>query len=95
MAVIEDPPADFTCIICEHVASNRFLWSARDYQRPPICKSCEMLSGYAWHGGAINRTKPRGGTARDKREAMRIGALADAIAQEANRQKWSPKNVRA
>ncbi|HEV7340826.1 MAG TPA: hypothetical protein VGN68_04270 [Sphingopyxis sp.] len=85
---LEDPPADFTCAICEREASNRFHWSPRDYERPPVCKSCESLTGYSWTGAARRRTAPTGGTARDKRDAMRIGALADAIGQLAARQQW-------
>jgi hypothetical protein len=84
----EEPAADFQCAICERVASNRFNYSPRDYERPPICKSCESVSGYSWNGGARQRTKPKGGTFRDRREALRIDALADAIAHEACRQNW-------
>lgn len=91
----EDQPADFVCAICEHPASNRFHWSPRDYERPPICKSCETVAGYNWTGAARHRTRPTGGTHRDKREALRIGALADALAQEATSMQWSAKHGRA
>jgi len=84
----EDTPADFVCAICEQRATNRYNWSARDYERPPICKSCETVTGYSWTGAARMRTKPTGGTARDKRDALRIAALADAIGHLAARQKW-------
>ncbi len=87
----EEPPADFTCVICERDASNKWNHSARHFERPPICKSCEEITGFSWNGGALHRTKPTGGTFRDKREALRIGALADAIASEANRQHWETK----
>lgn len=91
----EERPEDFTCTICEHVASNRWNYSARDYERPPICKSCESVTGYSWTGAMRHRTKPTGGTARDKREALRIAALADALAHEATRQQWEAKHGHA
>lgn len=80
---------DFVCAICQQVATNRYNWRPRDYERPPVCKSCETISGYSWNGSARHRTKPSGGTFRDQREAMRIGALADAISAEAHQQHWS------
>lgn len=91
----EEAPADFTCAICERIASNRYHWSPRDYERPPICMSCESLTGYAWNGTARHRTKPMGGSHRDRREALRIGALADAISQEAAQLQWRTKHDRA
>ena len=95
VAIPEDPPEDFSCSICERVASNRWKHSPRDFERPPICKSCENVTGYSWNGGARHRTKPAGGSHRDRRNAIRIDALADAIAHEATRQKWSPRYGRS
>jgi len=92
---IEEAPDDFTCAICEQVASNRFHWSPRDYERPPICRSCETVTGYAWHGAARHRAKPTGGTARDKSNALRIGALADELAQLAARKQMEAQYGRA
>ena len=86
---MDDKPDDFTCAICKCVTSNRFNWSAKDFERPPICRSCETVSGYRWNGGAYRRTAPSGGAFRDRSEALRISALADAIATEANRQQWN------
>ena len=94
-ALPEDPPADFQCAICGCGASNKFNRSPRDYERPPVCKSCEEITGYSWNGGAMRRTKPTGGSHRDKRNALRIAALSDALVHECNRQKWSAKNGRA
>ena len=91
----EEPPEDFVCAICERDTTNRYNYSPRHFERPPICTSCENISGYAWTGAARARTKPTGGTARDRRQAIRIDALADALAQEANRQHWSTKHGRA
>lgn len=94
-ALPEEAPEDFICVICGREASNRFHWSARHYERPPVCKSCETFTGYGWAGRARQRTSPSGGTFRDRREALRIGALADAIAEEATRQQWSKRHGRA
>ncbi len=92
IALPEDVPEDFECIICQEIASNCFNWSPREYHRPPICASCESVTGYSLHGRARHRGKPKGGTFRDKREAIRIGAMADAIAQEATQKIWREKH---
>ena len=94
-AMPEEAPADFECAVCGHVASNRWNYSPRNYERPPVCRSCETVSGYSWTGQAKHRTMPSGGTYRDRREAMRIGALADAISDEAKRQQWSKHHAAA
>ena len=88
-ALPEEAPDDFACAVCGSIASNRWNYSPREFERPPICKSCENIVGYAWHGGVKCRTKPSGGTHHDKRQALRIAALADAIAAEASEQQWS------
>lgn len=93
-AIPERQPEDFTCAICRRAASNRWNYSPRDYHRPPICKPCEQITGYSWTGSPKLRTKPTGGTWRDRRECLRIGALADAIAKEATRQQWSAHHGR-
>lgn len=94
-AMPEEAPEDFRCTICQHTASNRWNHSPRDYERPPICKSCESITGYSWTGGARQRTKLTGGSPRDRREASRIAALADALSHEASRMKWSAQHGRA
>lgn len=91
----EEPPVDFACAICLRDVSNRWNYSPRDFERAPVCRSCESITGYAWSGGARHRTKPTGGTHRDKHEALRIDALADAIGQEAYYQQWSNLHGRA
>lgn len=91
----EEAPADFTCVICRREATNRWHWRPREYERPPVCTSCETFTGYSWTGAARKRTSPTGGTFRDRREALRIGALADALAEEANRQTWENRHGRA
>jgi len=84
-ALPEDRPDDFTCAICVEQASNRWNHSPKDYERPPICKCCETITGWRWNGGAYRRTPPKGGSFRDRRNAMRIDALADALAKEARK----------
>jgi len=91
-AMPEEKPDDFVCAICAGDASNRWNHSPRDYERPPICKSCETITGYSWNGRPMTRTKPKGGTHRDRRDAIRIAALADAISAEAKRKLWSEKH---
>ena len=88
-ALPEGRPADFKCAICGHVATNKWNDSPRDYERPPICMRCEHHAGYMWNGRTKLRTMPKGGTYHDKRQALRIGALADAISDEATQQTWS------
>lgn len=81
----EEPPPPFTCSICAQAKDNRWHHSPKDFERPPVCQSCETVSGYRWNGGCYHRTPPRCGHHRDKRNVLRIGALADAIAHEAQR----------
>lgn len=92
---IEEPPADFVCAICEREQSNRFNWRARDYERPPVCKECEAVKGHSWAGRTQFRMKPSAGAFRDRQNAIRIDALADAIAHTANQQIWDKKYGRA
>jgi hypothetical protein len=87
-ALPENAPDDFTCAVCKRAATNRWNYSPRDFERPPVCKSCEAIKGYN-HTGARYRTKPSGGTFRDRRNAIRIDALADALSDEAAKQNWS------
>lgn len=80
--------ATFTCAICGKKPS---IWPCdRDPEIAPICKECERVSGYDWAGRARYRTKPTGGSFMDRRNAVRILALADELAQTAKRIKWSP-----
>lgn len=81
-------PADFTCAICQKAASNRWNWSAKDYERPPICKCCER-GRTGWPHSRRNAQPPSHGQFRDRREAMRLFAVADALAEEAARTTWS------
>ena len=90
--IAHDPPADFTCAICgfqPRISS----WSTRDPEFGPICKVCERVSGYDWASRARYRTKPSGGSFMDRRNAVRLLALADELAATANRIKWSKRNA--
>lgn len=85
----EEPPQPFVCAVCNCAVNNDYCYSPREFERPPICLSCETCKGFSWNGRSMSRTKPSGGSHRDRRNAIRIAALADALAEEANRQKWS------
>lgn len=78
----EEKPEPFVCAICSREASNRWNWSPRDYERPPICKGCEAC---------YRVQRPRGGSFRDRREAMRLYAIAEALATEATQIEWRTK----
>ena len=94
-AMPEQAPEDFTCVICRNTASNRWRHSPKEYERPPICRGCEVSKGYSWNGGLRQRVAPSGGSFRDRRNALRIAALADEIDYECQRQTWSKTNAAA
>ena len=88
------PEPDFDCVVCGHTVKCAWNPRGKDRQIPPICNSCERINGYAWHGRARHRTGATRGFWMDRRNAMRIDALADALAQEANHQQWRMKHGR-
>ena len=90
----EAPPPDFECAICGRQCSNRWNYSPRNFERPPVCNACENISGFSWTGAPKQRVRPTGGTHHDRRNAIRIAALADAIGQEAAHQEWSNRHGR-
>lgn len=94
-ALPEQAPEDFTCVICQCRASNRWRMSPKEYERPPICRVCERSNGRSWNGGLRQRTTPSGGSFRDRSNALRIAALADEIDHECRRQIWSKTNAAA
>lgn len=89
----EEPPEPFVCAICNHTTHNAYRYSPREFERPPICRGCETCRGYSWNGRVMSRTKPTGGSHHDRRNAIRIDALADALGAEVNRQNWSKKHA--
>lgn len=83
----------FACGICARIAGpERWRVTDREAEAPPICRGCEIefttISEFprARYVGA-----PRGGSFRDRREAMRLFAIAEALHVEAMRQTWSVK----
>lgn len=84
---------DFTCAICQQVVDCKWNPRGASRQIPPLCCQCERVSGYDWAGRARYRSKPTGGSHMDRRNATRIIALADELAQAASRLKWSNHNA--
>lgn len=70
-------PPPFTCAICQRFYENRFPGPRRDWPIPPVCRSCE---GY-W-GGKVAHS----GAFKDRRKAVQINALSEAIASAAHSQ---------
>lgn len=85
MTIYPARPPSFTCAICgdfedysadQHARLFRFR-NAREYDIPPVCRSCEIHWGKGSGGwGDLNR---------DRRIARQISALADALTVEAHR----------
>ena len=80
---------NFVCSVCERDVDRRW-WNLRDRKRnlPPICSYCEQY--YAARIGP-----PKRGSAMDRRNAMRIAALAEAILGAAGIKQWSATHGRA
>ncbi len=77
--------AGFVCAICRRGVDNRNRPYARDQHLAPLCRRCEEVTHYAWHGGARRRGGIQVGAFRDRRKAYQVAALADALDQEARR----------
>ena len=84
---------NFTCAICLQVIDCKWNRRGASRQIPPICCVCERVSGYDWAGRPRYRSKPTGGSHMDRRNAIRILALADELAQAAQRIEWSIRNA--
>ncbi len=84
-----EPPPPFVCVVCEQTVDRRW-WSKRDRMRslPPICTSCEQ-----WHTMGVGQ--PKFGSFMDRRNTMRISALASALAGKAGSIEWGAKYGRA
>lgn len=74
---------DFTCAACERRVSMQFVYKlgAPWSPLPPLCVSCER--DYSRGVG-----KPSGGSYRDRRQAIQLLALSEALRCEAARQSW-------
>mgnify|MGYP001758574395 FL=1 len=79
---------DFCCVICERKVNTRWCSVGRDEEVPPVCRYCERQ--YAEGVG-----KPAAGSFRDRRNAMRIYALAEALHTAAMRIQWSTQYAAA
>ena len=77
---------DFCCAICERKVSTRFCSVGRDEELAPVCRWCER--DYAEGTG-----KPTVGSFRDRRNAIRIYVLAEALHTAAMRIQWSTQYV--
>lgn len=80
----------FVCAICERMQDDPYASVRRGPDRaiPPICRYCE---------GDFTRGKgrPHGGSFRDRREVMRIFALAEALLRAATTKQWSKQYGRS
>jgi hypothetical protein len=77
--------ADFACAICGTVVSNRWRFG-REREFAPVCRYCE---GYY----TMRVGKPQAGSFRDRREAMRLMALAEALHGAAGAKAWSDRHA--
>lgn len=82
---MRSPPADFICIACECNVDRRW-WQPRDRTRslPPICSYCE-------HHYTTGIGKPTHGSFMDRRNAMRIAALAECLRGTAAAKEWGSR----
>lgn len=78
---------DFTCAICQRRIEMRWNFGRSDAILPPICLSCERLYTEGVRA-------PSAGAFRDRRNAVRILALAEAINSEVGRQQWEARHGR-
>jgi hypothetical protein len=81
--------SNFVCVACERDVDRRW-WNSSNRNRslPPICFGCERR--YTEGTG-----KPKYGSFMDRRNAMRIAALAECLQATAAAKKWSAKYVSA
>ena len=73
---------NFVCVACEREVDRRW-WNPSDRNRslPPICYGCERR--YTEGTG-----KPRHGSFMDRRNALRIAALAECLLGSAGAKQW-------
>ena len=80
-------PDEYRCAICGETKSLQWHRQPRDWPVPPICGYCESL----W-GVKIGAT---GGSFRDRRMAVAVYALSDALTSAASIKLWETKNGHA
>lgn len=85
---MRSPHPDFCCAICQRIVDTRWNHVGRDEEVPPICRWCE-------HEYTDRVGKPVAGSFRDRRDAMRIYALAEALHTAAMRIHWSTEYAAA
>ena len=83
---------DFICAMCHETIDCRWNPRGSGRQIPPICNTCERVSGYSWSGSPRYRANLKGGNFMDRRNATRILALADEIVTRAKRIEWSNRH---
>ena len=76
----------FTCAICERPVRMWGMNHGRDEQIAPVCRYCEK------HYGS---RAPQAGAFRDRRKAVQISALAEALSSRARIMQWEGRYVRA
>lgn len=79
---------DFCCVICERQVSTRWSSVGPTEEQSPVCRYCE--GQFAQGVG-----KPTAGSFRDRRNAIRIYALAEALRTAAMRIHWSTQYAAA
>lgn len=79
---------DFCCAVCKRTVSTRWSHVGPDEELPPVCRYCErtLTEGVG---------KPAAGSFRDRRNTMRIYALAEALHAAAMRIQWSTQYAAA
>lgn len=78
----------FRCAICEREARDYPNRNGRERHLSPVCRVCE------WRWTERTR-KPLGGAFMDRRKAMQIAALAEALHSAAMQIQWSAQYGRA
>ena len=79
---------DFCCVVCERNVNTRWNHVGRDEELAPVCRWCERE-----HTAGVG--SPAAGSFRDRRNTMRIYALADALHTAAMRITWSAEYAAA
>jgi hypothetical protein len=69
----------FVCAVCEREVRDFPCRNGRDRHLPPLCRYCE---------GHYSDQAPNGGAFMDRRKAIQISALAEALHGNAGSLKW-------